>query len=294
MKKISTVLLPTAILAGSLFLSACGSESKDTTWLEGAEGETVVTINGRAIKDSELDAISQVRMQQRQPALSQEKAIEEVVNLELLREEAVKQGYDKKPEVITMINRQMAQTLASALLGDKLDNMEISDEELKAVYDEEIKKAPSAEYNSSHILVKEEDEAKAIIADLDGGADFATLAGEKSIGPSKANGGSLNWASPATFVPEFSEAMVKLEVGSYTKAPVKTSFGWHIILLNDKRAPQPPKFEDIKPQVRQMAVGNKVQDYLDSLRNAATIEVAEAEVAAEPTVETETEAVPAK
>lgn len=273
MKTLQFVKITPVILASTLLLSACGD--KDGTWHEGAAGETVVTVNGFALKDSELNAISAMRQQSGQPQLSAEKAIEEIVNLELLREEAVKLDLHKKPEVATQLNRQTTQLLASNLLRTKLSEIEVSDEEIKQAYEKQVAELPSAEFNSSHILLKTEDEAKDIISELDGGADFATLAKEKSTGPSSTNGGALGWAYPTAFVPAFSNAMQSLEIGAYSKTPVQTQFGWHVILLQDKRNPEAPKLEDIKPQVRQFAMSEKIKAYIDGLRENAKVVMVE-------------------
>ena len=281
MKTLQFVKITPVILASALLLSACGD--KNGTWHDGAAGETVVTVNGFALKDSELQAISTMRQQSGQPQLSEEKAIEEIVNLELLREEAVKLGLHKKPEVATQLNRQTTQLLASSLLRTKLEEMEVTDAEIKEAYEKQVAELPSAEFNSSHILVKTEEEAKEIISELDGGADFATLAKEKSTGPSGTNGGALGWAFPAAFVPAFSNAMQNLEIGSYSKTPVQTQFGWHVILLQDKRSPEAPKLEDIKPQVRQFAMSEKVKAYIDGLRENAKVVMAEKAPAEEKT-----------
>lgn len=272
--KTQVKLFTPVILASALVLSACGG-NQDNTWFEGAVGETVVTVDGNALKDSELAAISAIRQQSGQPALSQEKALEEIVNLELLRKEAVKAGMHKDPEVVMQLNRQTTQLLASSLLRKKLNEIEVSDEDIQKAYEQQLGQLPKAEYNSRHILLKTEDEAKAVITELDGGADFATLAQEKSTGPSGKNGGQLGWAFPTSFVPEFSSAMEALEVGAYSKAPVQTQFGWHVILLEDTRSPEAPKLEDIKPQVRQFAMSEKVKAYIEGLRASAKVEVVE-------------------
>lgn len=273
MKTLQLVRIISVTLASVLFLSACGN--KDNTWYEGVSGETVATVNGFALKDSELEAISNMRQQSGQPKIPEEKAIEEIINLELLREEAVKLGLHKKPEVALQLNRQTTQLLASNLLRNKLTEIEVTDEEIRQAYEKQVGELPDAEYNSSHILLKTEEEAKDIISELDGGADFATLAKEKSTGPSGANGGSLGWAFPTAFVPAFSNAMQDMEIGAYSKTPVQTQFGWHVILLQDKRSPEAPKLEDIKPQVRQFAMSEKIKAYIDGLREGATIVIAE-------------------
>lgn len=258
------------LLVTLIGLTACGGE-KDPTWFDGVQGETVATVNGRELKDTELDAISAMRQQAGQSPLPAEQAVQEIVNLEVLREAAVNAGFLENPEVVLQLNRQTTQVLASAYLRERLENTEITDAEIQEAYETELTKLPAAEYNSRHILLENEADANAVIAELNGGADFATLAQEKSIGPSGPNGGSLGWAYPEAFVPSFSAAMTELEVGAYSKTAVQTQFGWHVILLEDKRSPEAPNLEDIKPQIRQFALGEKIRAHIDSLREAAEV-----------------------
>jgi len=157
----------------------------------------------------------------------------------------------------------------------------ISDEELKKLYDEQVPKGN--EYKARHILVEDEEAAKKLIVELDGGADFSELAKEHSTGPSGKTGGELGWFSPQQMVAPFSEAAATLEKGSYTKQPVKTQFGWHIIILDDVRESTPPAFEEVKPQLQTFVQKQRIQDYIASLRQSATIEIKEAPTAAETT-----------
>lgn len=261
-------------LTSSLVLIACGAE-QDQTWFEGVAGETVVTVNGKELKDSELTAISSMRQQAGQPPLAPEQAIEEIVNLEVLRLAAVEAGLLEDAEVVLQLNRQTTQVLASAYLRQRLENTDVTDAEIQEAYETELTKLPAAEYNSRHILLENEADANAVIAELDAGADFATLAQEKSIGPSGPNGGTLGWAFPEAFVPSFSAALAELEVGAYSKTAVQTQFGWHVILLEDKRSPEAPSLDNIKPQIRQFVLGEKIREHIDSLREAAEVEYVE-------------------
>ena len=127
--------------------------------------------------------------------------------------------------------------------------------------------------SARHILVEKEDDAKAIIAALDKGADFATLAKEKSTDPAKDNGGDLGFFSREDMVPEFADAAFKLQKGEYTKTPVHSQFGWHVIKVEDRRTAAPPSFEDSKQQLTnelaREVIGAKIKD----LRSGAKIEM---------------------
>ncbi|MCF6320903.1 MAG: peptidylprolyl isomerase [Rhizobiaceae bacterium] len=150
----------------------------------------------------------------------------------------------------------------------------ISEEALKTRYEKEISETkPEKQVDARHILVKTEDEAKAIIAELDAGGDFAKLAKEKSTGPSGANGGTLGYFGKGQMVPEFEVAAFALEKGSYTKTPVKTQFGYHIILKQDERDVEPPKFEDSKNQIRQALLREKYIELVKGNREKFKVEV---------------------
>lgn len=150
----------------------------------------------------------------------------------------------------------------------------ITEEEMKERYDIEVKGIePQPEIRARHILVATEDEAKAIITELDGGADFVELAKTKSTGPSGPQGGDLGYFGRGQMVPEFEVAAFDLEKGSYTKKPVKSQFGFHIIFKEDERDSQPPAYEDVKAQVRQALAREKYFKLTQDARSKFKIEV---------------------
>jgi len=151
----------------------------------------------------------------------------------------------------------------------------ITDEEVRARYDTEIANTPPVnEVHARHILVKTKEEAEAIIKQLDGGADFEKLANEKTSDPSgKTSGGDLGYFGPGQMVPEFETAAFALDPGAYTKEPVQSQFGWHVIKVEDKRARQPPAFEQVKEQFRQLILREKYFALVKALRAAGAVEV---------------------
>ena len=277
-------------VASTLLLGACKQEAPAPGLYE-VKGDVVATVNGVSIRQPQVDEYIAYRTQLRQPSAN---PVEELVNLEILRQAAVKAGKHMDEATRAAMTRAATDALANALVQEQI-TAEISDEDLKAEYDAQIAQMQAAsaggsEFNSSHILVETEEEAKAIIASITEGADFAETAKEKSTGPSGPNGGELGWASPATFVPEFSAAMAELEVGAVTAMPVKTQFGYHVIKLNDKReaqAPEAPAFEQVKPQVRNAMLQKRMKEYMDGLRDSATVVVTEVEAPAAEEVATE-------
>ncbi|MFG6564215.1 peptidylprolyl isomerase [Sulfitobacter sp. 1A13421] len=153
----------------------------------------------------------------------------------------------------------------------------VSDEELQAAYDAQYSDAePEPEFNASHILVETKEEADAIKAELDGGADFAELAKEKSTGPSGPGGGSLGWFGPGMMVPAFEEAVAGMEAGSVSE-PVETQFGWHVIKLNETRTAEAPALEDVREELETQIRQTNVQEAIESLTNSAEVDRSAAE-----------------
>lgn len=277
-------LIATAVVS-SLALAACNDGSPtNQPGLYPTDGDVVATVNGIAITQPQVDEYVDYRTSMNQPAAD---PVTELVNLEILRQAAVKEGFAKKPEVRAAMTRAATNVLANPMVRQSIAE-DVSDEDLRAEYDEQVAMMESAagggtEYHASHILVDSEDEALAIIAELDEGGDFAAIAEEKSTGPSSSNGGDLGWATPDTYVEEFALALEQLEGGSYTNEPVETQFGWHVILLNETReaeAPEVPGFEMVKDQLRNVVLQKRMQEYMEDLRDNADV-VIEKEGAAE-------------
>jgi peptidyl-prolyl cis-trans isomerase C len=158
-----------------------------------------------------------------------------------------------------------------ALRADFEKKNPVTEAEMKAEYDKVKAEAGTGmEYRARHILVEKEDDAKAIIAQIKGGAKFEDLAKKSSKDPgSAANGGDLDWANPGNFVPEYSQAMTSLKKGEMTQAPVKSQFGYHIIKLEDTRQAQFPAYEEVKPQLEQRLAQMKLQKFMEDLRKSA-------------------------
>ena len=163
--------------------------------------------------------------------------------------------------------------LIRELFADFQKKNPVTDAEIKAEYDKFAAANGGKEYKARHILVEKEDEAKAILANLKKGQKFEDIAKKQSKDPgSGANGGDLDWANAGSYVPEFSQAMVKLSKGQTTTAPVKTQFGWHIIRVDDIREAQLPKLEDVKPQIAQQLQQQKLMAFQEDLRKKAKVE----------------------
>jgi peptidyl-prolyl cis-trans isomerase C len=191
----------------------------------------------------------------------------------VLSQAAEKAGMDKNPEVIQQTELAKESVLAGAFVQDYVKNHLISDDQLKQEYDKLTAHLGNKEYKARHILVDTEAEAKAIIAQLRKKGDFAKIAEAKSKDAgSAANGGELEWAPPTSFVPPFAKALVGLKKGEYTKVPVQSQFGWHIIKLDDVRNMKVPTFEELKPQLLNRMQQQSIKDYIADLRSKAKIE----------------------
>ena len=240
-----------------------------------AEDKSAALVNGVSIPQTRVDLRVKIAVTQGQadsPELR--KAIrEDMISLEVLAQEAKKKGLDNDPEVIQQTELAKQSVLVSAFVQDYTKNHQISDDQLKQEYDKLKANLGKSEYNVSHILVETEDEAKAIIAQLGKKGKFDKIAKAKSKDAGSAErGGSLGWAVPSNFVPPFANAMLSLKKGTYTKEPVKSQFGWHIIKLDDVRDLKVPSFEELKPQIQQRLQQQSIQEYIADLRSKAKIE----------------------
>ena len=240
-----------------------------------AEDQSAATVNGISIPQARIDLRVKAAAAQGQPDSPElRKAIrEDMINLEVISQEAKKQGLDKNTDVIEQTALAKESVLVGAYVQDYVKSHPLSDDQLKQEYEKLKTNLGTKEYKVSHILVDSEDEAKAIIKQLDKKGNFEKIAKEKSKDAGSAEkGGSLGWAVPTNFVPPFANAMLSLKKGTYTKDPVKTQFGWHVIKLDDERSLKIPSFEELKPQIQQRLQQQAIQDFIADLRSKAKIE----------------------
>ncbi len=240
-----------------------------------ADDKSAAMVNGVSIPQSRVDMRVKIATSQGQvdsPEL-RKAVLDDMINLEVLAQEAKKKGLDKDPEVIQQTQLADQSVLVSAFVQDYAKNHPITDDQLKQEYDKLKVNLGSKEYKARHILVDTEDEAKAIIAQLGKKGKFDKIATAKSKDAgSAAHGGELDWAVPSNFVPPFANALVGLKKGAYTKEPVKSQYGWHIIKLDDVRDLKMPSLEELKPQIMQRMQQQSIQEYVADLRSKAKIE----------------------
>jgi peptidyl-prolyl cis-trans isomerase C len=198
---------------------------------------------------------------------------DELVNREIVAQEAGKAGLAKTAEVQAQIDSARQEILVGAYVRDWLRKHPITDAEIQQEYDRAKGQTGDQEYKARHILLETEDQAKAMIADLKKGAKFDELATKNSKDTgTKDRGGDLDWNVPGVFDKQFSDAMVKLEKGKYTETPVRTRFGFHVIQLDDVRSVKFPALAEVKPRIQQQLVQGKIEELVKGLRAKAKIE----------------------
>ena len=236
--------------------------------------QNLAVVNGKPVPSSRADAMVKQLAAQGQPDSPQLRAMvkEELINREILIQEADKRGLSNSPDVKNQVEIARQSIAIRALVQDYLKKNPVNDSEVQAEYDKFKSQAGDKEYNARHILVEKEDEAKGIITKLKGGAKFEDLAKQSKDPGSAANGGDLDWASPASFVKPFSDAMVGLQKGQITETPVKTQYGFHVIKLEDVRAAKIPTLEEVKPQIAESLQQKKLQAFQEDLRKKAKVQ----------------------
>ncbi|PTW59145.1 peptidyl-prolyl cis-trans isomerase C [Breoghania corrubedonensis] len=241
------------------------------------DGDKVVaTVNGETITEADVAIAAQDYAQdlaQVPEAVRRNLLVGVLVDMHVLADASLKEGRDAEPGVKRALEYARLRTLRDSYFNDK-NTLEPDEAALKKLYDEQYGdfKGPE-EVHARHILVKTEDEAKAIIKELDTGKDFAELAKEKSTGPSGPNGGDLGYFTKDRMVAEFADAAFDMKPGTYSKEPVKTQFGWHVIKVEDKRQQPAPTFDAVKNQLRADAIRAKYNEVMEDLKAKADIKV---------------------
>jgi peptidyl-prolyl cis-trans isomerase C len=237
--------------------------------------QNVATVNGKPIPAARVDQmVKQVVAQGRATDSPQlrEMIKKDLIGREVLIQEADKQNVGARPEVKAAIDNARQSIIINAMLADYVKKNPVKDADIKAEYDKAKAGAPDKEYHARHILVEKEEDAKAIIAKLKGGAKFEDLAKQSKDPGSAANGGDLGWTDPGRFVPEFSKAMTSLQKGAITDTPVKTQFGYHVIKLEEVRPLAIPPLDQVKQQVAEQLQQRKLAEYRESLLKKAKIQ----------------------
>ena len=252
-----------------------GAKSKRRAARGGGEQEAmVVTVNEVGIPKSRLDAILKERaaMGQRETEETRKAALDELINREILVQEANRKGFSRNPDVRAQMELARQAILVRAVLQDIVKKTSVTDEALKAEYEKIKAQLGDKEYKARHILVEKESEAKDIISKLKRGEKMEDLASASKDPGSKDKGGDLGWNVPANYVPPFAAALTKLQKGQFTQEPVKSQFGYHIILLEDTRPSKIPSFDEAKGHLVQQFQQQTLEKAIADLRSKAKVE----------------------
>jgi peptidyl-prolyl cis-trans isomerase C len=266
-----------AIAGAMILLGACSPEEPTADTGPGPLGPgDVASVDGERIPES-IFRLYALNATQRNPDQvtpeERQRIVDDLVFLLVLANEAERRGIPKQRAVAAEIELLRWQSLARALTTRFNEENPPTETELRARYDETLPTLARKEYRARHILLESQEDAESVIDRLDSGADFAALALEHSTGPTGPDGGDLGWFSADSMVEPFADAVAEMEVGTYTKSPVETQFGWHVILLEESRDQQAPGLEAVRDELSVAVQRQKLQGYVNSLRDAAEVDI---------------------
>ena len=256
------------------FLSGIAAATVMTLALP-ALAQNLAVVNGKAVPKARMDAMAQQMAKAGRPVTPdmEGQLKDEIIAREIFLQEAQKKGLDASEDYKTQLALARETILIRELFMDWQKKNPVTDEAIKAEYDKFVAANSGKEFKARHILVEKEADAKDIIARIKKGAKFEDIAKKQSKAPGSAvNGGDLDWANPRSYVPEFTEALLKLTKGQLTDTPVKSQFGYHVIRLDDVRQAELPKLEEVKPQIAQQLQQQMMAKYQDELRAKAKVE----------------------
>jgi len=257
-RTLGTILASTAITVTALAASPVMAQD-------------VATINGVEIQNTTYDQYLQNRLQKPAAETTEEERAavkQELTDIYLLTTLPMAEELAQEEPTKSQIELQYRAVLAQSVVGHWLQDNPATEEEIQEAYVAQTLLAPDFQFKARHILVETQSAAVELIAQLDEGADFAELAAENSTGPSGPSGGDLGWFSPNQMVAPFSDAVSRLQDGTYTKEPVQTEFGWHVILREESRSNEPPPLDSVRDVIKQNVEQTKFQEFLEGLRAA--------------------------
>jgi len=263
-------------------------DSQAETATATADADTVVaTVNGIDVTLGQMIAL-RASLPQQYNQLPPEVLFKGILD-QLVQQILLEQSYEGEvPKAVTLsLENERLARMAGLAAAEFLETA-VTEEEVQAAYDEKYSETEGKEYKARHILVETEEEARSLIEELDGGANFATLASEHSTGPSGPNGGDLGWFGPGMMVKPFEDATMALEPGSYTKDPVQTQFGWHVVLLEETRDKAAPALDEVRGEIEAELQNAAVEAHIDALTEKAEIDRSGAD-GVDPTLLTNTE-----
>ena len=194
----------------------------------------------------------------------------ELVEMELIGQDAERQGLDREPEIRAQLENVRRALLTHARVR-QIATEPVQEDAVRELYHQRMAGLSHREFHARHILLHDEDHAWGVIGELEDGADFATLARQHSLGMSSLRGGDLGWFPPEQMSQPFSEALLRLRPGEYTEEPVRTRSGWHVIMVVDERSAEPPRFSMLRESLAAELVEARIEAYLEDLRQEADV-----------------------
>ena len=267
-----------------LILSACSGEGstqatdkqkeESSNTISAAEtGNTVAVVNGKPVSERLFEAY----LKQREDALSagatRQRILDEMINFELVIQDALNNDLDKKPDVVTELELQRRNILATAAFREHVRKNPFTEEDMRKDYESRMADLTMTEFKLRHILTEDENGAQQVLAKLDKGADFVDVAKEYSTGPSASEGGDLGWQAEPDVLPEFRDNLNDLKKGEYAREAIQTRYGWHVLYLEDRRDNPPPTFAEVKEQVREILQRRQIEEYIVELRRNAEVDI---------------------
>ena len=259
-------------VAGVLALAACQPKGASST---ADTSPTLATVNGTAITQNFFDFYIKAISGKASSGLTpdqQSQALDNLIRAELVAQQAVKDGVDKKTDTVNQLELTRLNVLQQAVAEGYLKDKRPSEQDLHAEYETQVAALPKLEYHARHILVATEPFAQHVVERLEKGDKFEDIAKKESMDSSKDNGGDLGWFTPDRMVPQFASAVVELKPGDYTHKPVQTQYGWHVIQLVETRPLSPPPYDQVKQRLDQMVEAKKFKAFTDELVSKAKIE----------------------
>jgi peptidyl-prolyl cis-trans isomerase C len=263
-------LLVLLALAGCQRSGTQGGENGATS-----KAPPVAVVNGEPISREFFEFYLQGAQSQAGRELTaeqREQALDNLVRAHVVAQQAEKEGVDDHTETAALLELQRLNVLQQAVSQRYLEDKKPTEQELRAEYDRQVAQLPKQEYRARHILVATEDFAGKLVGRLEKGANFAELAGRESMDASKQNGGDLGWFTPDRMVKSFSDAVMSLKPGEFTRKPVQTQHGWHVIKLEETRDLAAPPYDAVSQRLEQVVRAKKFNDYVDELEKSAKIE----------------------
>jgi peptidyl-prolyl cis-trans isomerase C len=262
------------VAAFAVVTAGCAQEQSSDTADTGLGPTQVATVNGQPIPESVFRVYTLSTLRKNSEQLTPEErqtAIDDLVGITLLADEARKEGLTASRAVAAQLELNRLQLVARAMATSYLENNPVTEAELQEIYEENLPRLSGQQYKARHILLESETEANSVIEQLRAGQDFVALATERSNGPTGPNGGDLGWFTADSMVQPVAEAVRGMEVGTYSAQPVQTEFGYHVLLLEDTRAQEPPSLDSIRADLTGVAERNKIEAYMRTLRDAADV-----------------------